>query len=496
MNDKGALTLRVIQGDAWPLDATGVQALLEITAGPGAGASGLPTVRATEVIIMDCSGSMVNPPAKLRAAKRAVHAALDAMRDGTDFAVVSGTESAQVIYPRPATLQRATPLTREAAKRAVDRLDATDGTRISSWLDAARQLLEPYTGHVRHATLFTDGKNKHESKDGTLERVLASCRGTFTCDARGIGDGWDPSDLLRIVGELHGTADGLPDVADLEDDLRAVMHAAMSKVVPDVALRIRTRPIAELRRVVQKYPAIVDLTGYGEPAGATATDYWIGSWGGEIRHYLIELAVDPGVAVVGKSVRLASAEIIVRGRAEPVTELGFIEVSWTDDPLVPTRRPSDNYTRQQEAGDAITIGCHAWYRGDFAGAREAWGKAARLASTANDTERLKVLESLVYILDPAAGQVRLREDLPRGVVMQAETRSTTSTFVPTGATGATGAPAPAPAQADRPARVQPEDGSRRAPTPLACPECRRICPPGARFCESCGKPLATAGSDD
>ncbi len=335
--------------------------------------------------------------------------------------------------------------------------------------------------------LFTDGKNKHESGDGTLDRVLASCRGTFTCDARGIGDGWDPSDLLRIVGELHGTADGLRDAADLEDDFRAVMRAAMSKVVPDVALRIRTGSIAQLRRVLQTYPAVVDLTGHGERADATATDYWIGSWGGEIRHYVVTLAVDPSAATVGRNVRLARAEIMVRGRAYPVTAPGFIVASWTDDLQMPTWRPTDSYTRQHEAGEAITIGCHAWHRGDLADAREAWGKAARLASAANDTERLKVLESLVHILDPAAGQVRLRHDISRAAVLRAEARATTSTLMPTEL------PDLASAQPRPLTQARAPDGPvGRAQTALTCPACRRISPPGARFCEKCGQPLPGA----
>lgn len=503
MNETDVFTLRVIQDDAWPLDATEIQALLEVTARPGAGPGGLPAAGAAEVIIMDCSGSMANPPAKLRAAKRAVHAALDAMDDGTDFAVVAGTASAKVVYPREPALQRATQQTREAAKRAVDRLDATDGTRISSWLDMARQLLEPHSRHVRHAMLFTDGKNQHESRGGTLDRVLASCRGTFTCDARGIGDGWDPGDLLKIVGELHGNADGLPDIADLENDFRAVMRGAMRKVVPDVALRIRTRPIAELRQILQTYPSVVDLTEYGEHADATATDYWIGSWGGEVRHYLVTMAVDPRAVAPGENVRLARAEITIRDRATPVAAPGFIAAFWTDDPQMPTWGVTDNYTQQHQAGDAIAIGCHAWYRGDLADAQEAWGRAVRLASSANDAERLGVLESLVYILDPAAGQVRLREDISHAAVLQAEVRSRTSTFASTDLPDlASGQPPTEAASPDDPAvraeAVRAEAAraqAARAQAALACPACGRISPPGARFCEKCGKPLATAGAN-
>lgn len=489
MNETGAFTLRAMQEDAWPLGATEIQALLEITATPDADPGGRLAPGAAEVVIMDCSGSMANPPAKLRAAKRAVHAALDTMRDGTDFAVLAGTASAKVVYPRAPALERASPQTREAAKRAVDRLDAADGTRISSWLNAARVLLEPYPGHVRHAMLFTDGKNEHESRDGTLDRVLASCRGTFMCDARGIGDGWDPSDLLKITGELHGNADGLPDVADLERDFRVVMRAAMGKVVPDVALRIRTSRVAELRQIRQTYPGVADLTGQGQSAGASATDYWIGSWGGEIRHYLLTLSVDPGAAVPGPEVRLASAEVAVRGPAGRVAGPVFIDARWMADAQPPTGGLTDIYGLQQQAGEAIAIGAHAWYRDDLPGAEAAWGKAARLASAAGDTERLAVLESLVVILDPAAGQVRLREDISRAIVLKAEARSATSTFVPT----------ETPDQASRgtardPSATVPPPGERPPRVSRACPDCQWISPSGAVFCERCSRQLVPAAA--
>src|ERR1039458_4128409 len=185
-----------------------------------------------------CSCSMAMPRPKLLAARQAAVAALDAMRDGTEFAVLSGRYEATMVYPRQPTLARATPQTRAEARAAIKRLDATGGTRISSWLAMAAQLLTPYPGLIRHAMLFTDGKNQSESQDGTLDRVLSACRGTFTCDARGIGDEWEPSDLLKIAAVLNGSADGLPDVADLADDFRVVMREAMRKVVPDVALRL------------------------------------------------------------------------------------------------------------------------------------------------------------------------------------------------------------------------------------------------------------------
>jgi hypothetical protein len=459
------------------------------------GAAGDRAATAAEVIIMDCSGSMADPVTKLHAARRAVCAALDAMRDGVDFAVLTGRYTAQVAYPPMRALVRATPATRALAKRNVERLDAHDGTRISSWLTLAADLLRPHEGAIRHAMLFTDGKNEHESADGTLDRVLAACHGVFSCDARGIGDGWEPADVMRIVSVLQGTADGLPDVADLADDFRAVMREAMRKAIPDVAVRVRPRPGVKVRAIRQIYPAEADLTEHGVPADATATDYWTGSWSEQSRDFLLDLTTVPDDLPQNQDVRLARVELTAREAgigsayavvAGPVFVLGH----WTPDPPTQTWFHGESYARQHEAGEAIRAGCHAWHARDLDGARAAWGTAVRLASAAGDEEKLRLLERLVETLDAAAGTVRLRDAIDRADVLRAEVRSVTTTFLPSEvAAGQDGAWDPRPvAGTDRPA------ADANSP-PLMCPQpgCGRLSPPDALYCEQCGHPLGADG---
>lgn len=480
MTQTGAFTIEISQQDEWPCGTTEIAALIAVTARPDEYPDDVPfSAGAAEVIILDCSGSMANPLAKLRAAKRAARAALEVMRDGTEFAVVAGTTRGQVAYPRQASLTRATPQTRAEAIRAIDQLDAAGGTMISSWLVKARDLLAPYPGHVRHAMLFTDGKNQDERQDGTLGRVLGTCRGVFTCDARGIGDEWEPQDLRTIVSALHGRADGLPDAAGLVDDFRAVMGEAMRKAVPDVALRLRTAPGAAVRELRQMFPTDADITGQRVPVDGAAADYWTGSWSGETRDYVIKMTVDPGVITIGQEVRLARVEAVSRHGDGTVILAGpgFIVARWTDDPPEVTQFPSDIYDIQRRAGDAIVAGCHRWQDDEFAAAEAAWGRAAQLARRAGDTERLRVLNSLVEVLDAAAGQVRIRDDLTRAVVMQAELRATNSTQVS----------GPAPPHI-------PSGPARNTPAPVAgpgmrCAGCGRVSPPGARYCEQCRKPL-------
>src|SRR4051812_50071860 len=126
------------QNEFLPVGATEVNAVVTVTALGGDGAT--PGV-AAEIIIIDTSGSMVFPSAKLRAARQATGAALDALRDGTLFAVIAGNETAREIYPRHGRLVPASVVTREAAKRMVAGLDATGGA-------AVRRLVAPSRGAV------------------------------------------------------------------------------------------------------------------------------------------------------------------------------------------------------------------------------------------------------------------------------------------------------------------------------------------------------------
>ncbi|GAA3140747.1 vWA domain-containing protein [Nonomuraea salmonea] len=101
MSDQPAFTLTIDQNKYLSLDGREVHAILTV------GATGTATVRtsateAAEVIIVDTSGSMSG--SKIREARMAAVTAVQTLRDGVHFAVVSGTNRAKVVYPpRPVT---------------------------------------------------------------------------------------------------------------------------------------------------------------------------------------------------------------------------------------------------------------------------------------------------------------------------------------------------------------------------------------------------------
>src|SRR4051812_18050117 len=88
------------QNEFLPAGAAEGKAIVTVTAsGGGAGGPAAEAPPAAEVIIIDVSGSMNSPPAKIRAARQATAAAIDCLRDGIGFAVVAGTKSAELLYP-------------------------------------------------------------------------------------------------------------------------------------------------------------------------------------------------------------------------------------------------------------------------------------------------------------------------------------------------------------------------------------------------------------
>lgn len=426
---------------------------------------------AAEVIIVDCSGSMDRPPTKMAAARRATAAAIDVLPDGVLFAVVEGTERARLAYPGTPRLVAAAAQTRAEAKAAVARLVAGGGTAMGSWLRQAGELLDAHPSAVRHAILLTDGRNLHETSE-QLDQALAGCAGRFVCDARGVGEDWDPKQLRRITQVLRGTADAVRDVADLAADFRSITQAAMRKVVPDLSLRVRTPPWARLRYVKQSHPTTVDITGQATRPDERTVLVSLGSWGDETREYHLCLDLDSAGGPVGQDVRAARVDLLVADR--PVGAPGAVLVRWTDDPVASTRIDPrvSHHLIQEELSHALEAGYDAYDAGDRGTAATEWGRAVKLATALGNTEILTRLARLVDIVDPDAGAVRLKDELRRSDLLAVEVGSVISTRSPV-----LSGPDPV--------------GQPPAGPSVTC-ACGRVSPPGSRICTRCGQPLSAA----
>jgi hypothetical protein len=398
-----------------------VNAIVTVSHGSGT-AGGATSVAAAEIILVDCSTSMDYPNSKLLAAKIATSAAIDMLRDGVYFAVIAGSDVAEVIYPvGRQSLVPAYPDSRAAAKRAVSMLYARGGTAIGRWLMLANQLFERHPAGLRHAILLTDGRDESESAV-ELGRALAACAGRFTADCRGVGTDWVVDELRRISTALLGTVDIVAKPQDLAADFTAMMAHAMDKAVANVNLRLWTPQGASIRFVKQVSPTVLDLTGRAVPAPVPRSrDYPTGSWGTESREYHVCVEVSPGT--IGDEM-LATRVSVVVGSEIPAK--GLVRALWTDDDALSTRISPEvaHYTGQAELAQAIQDGLQARKDGDVDTATAKLARALALADASGNEGTVKLLRKVVEVVDEVTGTVRLRSRVADADEMALDTRST------------------------------------------------------------------------
>jgi len=402
-------TLEVSQNEYLSVDDDEMQAVLTVTGRgvrPGAGEP-----RRAEVILVDCSSSMGGE--KISAARRATAAAVDALKDGTLFAVVAGTERARMVYPAKERMATAFRDTREGAKRAVQELDAYGRTSIHAWLAQARRLFAGTAAEIRHAVLLTDGRN-HPVAEEELREEVGRCVGVFSCDPRGIGEDWDPRELRMIAAGLDGRADAMAGPAGLEADFRAMAEAAMGRSVPSVRLRVRLLPGLRIRFLRKVYPSRSEPPCRAVSADGRTVEYDLGAWGDEVREYLVCLTVGPDAPprVKGEPIRLARVELLVPDAAEGAAGPGgAILVRWTDDPAEFTRLDPKvgHYTGQTELSELVNGGYDAYRREAYEEAALHWGRALGKAAAVGREELRERLGRLV-LLD-GKGAPRLRPGL-------------------------------------------------------------------------------------
>ena len=418
-------TVEVFQNEFLPDGGREVNAIVTVTApdpDPTAAAASLGggSSRA-EIIIIDCSGSMDYPRAKIAQARAATAAAIDVIRDGVTFAVVAGTDVARPAFPLDGSLAVASPASRDAAKRVVADLRPAGGTAMGSWLRLAGQMFSFSPAALRHAILLTDGRNEHESPQ-QLTEALSGCEGAFSCDCRGVGTDWEVAELRRIATALLGSVDIVADPAGLAADFESMMRTAMGKQVADVALRVWTPQHAELRFVKQVAPTVDDLTTRRARSGPQAGDYPTGAWGGgESRDYHVCVQVTP--AGVGQEMLAARVSLVA---GSEVLGQGLVRAVWTDDGALSTRINANvaHYTGQAELAQAIQDGLEARKHGDEDLATAKLGRAVALAEQSGNEETAKLLAKVVDVLDAATGTVRLKKKVDDADEMALDTRST------------------------------------------------------------------------
>ncbi|MDT0441477.1 VWA domain-containing protein [Streptomyces johnsoniae] len=462
-------------------DDRAVGVLVGVTVSGLAAVAGPPPEHRSEVIVIDCSGSMARPSLhKIAVARRAAAAAVAALPEGVHFALVKGTGTAQVVYPwhEPRGTVPVTARTREEAIRTALGLTAHGGTRIDAWLDTAHDLLATrQDAAFRHALLLTDGRNR-PGAEAELSRVLHACAGQFRGDALGIGDLWDAEELTRITGRLNGLAHGVarpgadggaPPLREQVTELfEGFVHASAARKLRELTICVRPEPWLSFGGFRQLTPVDLDLTARARDRGGDIA-IPTGAWADETRWYRLRLhadATDPRFAAARRAAaHVATVGLAADGLALPPAL--DIAVRWTDEdpPLTNPGGAAEHFARQAEMNEAARRGARAVEEGDTAAAERHFGRAVRIAHENGNEVRLAQLRDLVLIDAPDTGRVRLRPDLSRGDL---QTEVARSSHVRNPAPG-----------------VAADSAAQSGGLARRCPVCGAPVPPG-RFCNACG----------
>jgi hypothetical protein len=417
----------VFQNEFVSEGATDVHAVVSVTCS-GAGEAGRAGGGdAAEIIIVDTSGSMLDD--KIVAARRAAAVAVDAILDGTWFAVIAGTHVATRAFPYPnarVAMVQMEPGARAAAKQAIAMMEADGGTAIGSWLRLAGQLFDTVPGATqRHALLLTDGQNQSE-KPPQLAAAIQAVTGRFQCDARGVGTDWEVAELRQVATALLGTVDLIRDPASMAADFQAIVQQAMSRGVSDAWLRVWAPQGSQVLFVRQVSPTVEDLTARRVEINALTGSFPTGAWGDESRDYHVAVRVPP--QPVGQERLAARVQLVVR---DEVVSQGLVKARWSnDDALTAKIDPAvAHYTGQAELADAIQEGLAAKAAGDEATATTKLGRAVALAAETGNDEATSKLHKVVDIDDAATGTVRLKRSVEKLDEMALDTSSTKTTRV-------------------------------------------------------------------
>lgn len=420
-------TSTVYQNEFLPDGGTDVNAIVTIDC-VGAGAAGQTgSGAAGEIIIVDTSGSMGET--NMRAAKQAAMVAVDAILDGTYFAIIAGNHKAYLAYPMVQTgagLVQMTPQTRRQAKDSISFFRSDGGTAIGAWLNLARALFDS-VGPLsqKHAILLTDGENHNETPQ-QLDAAIRNCLGQFQADCRGVGVDWKVEEIRKIAQALLGSVDIIPSGMDMPAVFGELMHKAMGRGVADAQLRVWVPQGAQVLFVRQVSPTVEDLTGRGTPINPLTQAYPTGSWGDESRDY--HLSVRLPAKAVGQEQLAARVQLSL---GPTVVTQGLVKARWSNDAALTARISPEvaHYTGQTELAAAIQEGLAAKAAGDDRTATTKLGRAIQLAAQTGNEEATSKLRKVVDVEDAGTGTVRLKRQVEKADEMALDTASTKTTRI-------------------------------------------------------------------
>ncbi|HEX8111609.1 MAG TPA: VWA domain-containing protein, partial [Kofleriaceae bacterium] len=212
---------------------------MTITTGrPAVPSSGRPSL--SLAIVIDRSGSMSGAP--IEHAKAAALAMIRQLDGGDAFSVVSYSSSARTVL----AIQRATEANKEAARAAIETIDAGGGTCISCGLEAgaAEVARSPIAAGLRRMLLISDGQaNAGVYNRDELAGLAAhtAARGVSISTA-GVGLDFDEATMRRLAEVGRGNYYFVEDTVALSAMFGHELATTSQTVASDIFLSVTSRP--------------------------------------------------------------------------------------------------------------------------------------------------------------------------------------------------------------------------------------------------------------
>ncbi|WP_406455207.1 hypothetical protein OG782_27005 [Streptomyces sp. NBC_00876] len=426
----------------------------------------VPAVELAVVIALDVAA------AHRETAAAALATALRALPDGISFAVLGGADAGGEptrCYPLRGRWALADTMEKRRAAFSAGRIAPAADDRpppgYPAWLAAARALFAQRPLPLRHLLLVTDGSGHDPADDtdtdsGALRTELAVCAGAFTADVIAVGADWDPAPLLAVAETLHGSAEHAPDrfgpaVTEALRRLRRVRS-------PELPVVVTARPAVSAVELTETAPRQQRLAPEPRPQEPHRIGFPTHQWEPGTRDYLLTLHVDASTDPLGVLLQLAT--VSVGDTTAPLL------TRWLPPGVAVGAGATGDGGGTLQAMNAATQMRTALNRGygaldpmSRAEAEQQFGLAVRLATEIGAVWVLEDVRKVADIVDGPRGLVRVGPTVDRGTVRRGRLHIASGHLLelPGQATG----------------------------KPVACPHCRHLAGPHARFCIACGRSL-------
>lgn len=269
-----------------------------------------PRNKLTTVLLIDRSGSMAGE--KINAARLSAERLLYRLEDGDRFGIVSYGSDAGIDLP----LTTLDPLSRNVARRTLQRLEEGGGTHLEGGLATAFRLFasEDLQGRIGRVLLISDGRPTEGSRQHSVLGKWARDFRSLGVSVSTVGVGLDyDADLLeRLASDSGGRFHALREVSELGPVLQNEVHRADQIVARNVAFRLPA-PFADWVK-----PLALDVRPEPQP---DTNIVWLGDLAaGETRHLVLRIELPTDSHALANAISFPAPELVYRNPVHTVDE--------------------------------------------------------------------------------------------------------------------------------------------------------------------------------